>query len=105
MIDIVYTMPYALLYVLNGMIRRAGAIITNTALGSRKRRRCADENSVEFFDPEHSETEGRFIRIGRSTGTRLLLAIFFKREEGEVIPLISARIATKKEERQYEKGI
>ena len=36
----------------------------------------ADENSVEFYDPEHSATEDRFIRIGRSTGTRLLLVIF-----------------------------
>ena len=65
----------------------------------------ADEKSVEFFDPEHSETEDRFIRIGRSTATRLLLVIFCEREEGEVIRLISARKATKKEEKQYEKGI
>ena len=65
----------------------------------------ADEKSVEFFDPEHSETEDRFIRIGRSTATRLLLVIFCERDEGEVIRLISARKATKKEEKQYEKGI
>jgi len=28
----------------------------------------ADELSREFFDPEHSENEDRFIRIGHSTG-------------------------------------
>lgn len=65
----------------------------------------ADENSVEFFDPEHSETEDRYIRLGRSTGSRLLLVIFCEREAGEVIRIISARKATKKEEKQYEKGI
>jgi uncharacterized DUF497 family protein len=65
----------------------------------------ADEHSIEFFDPEHSAMEDRFIRIGRSTGTRLLLVIFCEREEGEVIRIISVRKATKKEERQYEKGI
>ena len=65
----------------------------------------ADENSAEYFDPEHSGMEDRFIRIGRSTGTRLLLVIFCEREDGEVIRLISALKATKKEKKQYEKGI
>ena len=65
----------------------------------------ADENSVEFFDPEHSATEDRFIRIGHSTRAHLLLVVFCERQEDRVIRIISARKATKKEERQYEKGI
>jgi len=65
----------------------------------------ADENSVEFFDPVHSESEDRFIRIGHSTRARLLLVVFCERGRGEVIRIISARKATKKEERQYEKGV
>lgn len=66
----------------------------------------ADEKSVEFFYPEHSKAEDRYIRIGRSTGSRLLLVIFCEREAGEVIRIISARKATnKKEEKQYAKGI
>jgi len=65
----------------------------------------ADERSAEFFDPEHSRAEDRFIRIGHSTRPRLLLVVFCERLEGELIRIISARKATKKEERQYEEGI
>lgn len=65
----------------------------------------ADEKSDEFFDPEHSEDEDRFIRIGHSTKSRLLLVVFCEREKGEVIRIISARKVTKEEEKQYEEGI
>ena len=65
----------------------------------------ADERSAEFFDPEHSQAEDRFIRIGHSSRARLLLVVFCELLEGELIRIISARKATKKEERQYEKGI
>jgi len=36
----------------------------------------ADPRSVEFIDPEHSETEDRFLRIGHSTIGRFLLVVF-----------------------------
>ena len=39
----------------------------------------ADIASIEFYDPEHSEREDRFIRIGLSTLPRLLLAVFCKK--------------------------
>ena len=65
----------------------------------------ADERSAEFFDPEHSQAEDRFIRIGHSSRVRLLLVVFCERLEGQFIRIISARKATRKEERQYEKGI
>jgi len=65
----------------------------------------ADARSMEFFDPEHSEAEDRFIRIGYSTGRRLLLIVFCERESGRVIRLISARKATAKEAKTYEEGI
>jgi len=65
----------------------------------------ADEYAVEFFDPEHSETEERFIRIGHSTRARLLLVAFCERLDGQVIRIISSRKATQKEERHYEKGL
>jgi uncharacterized protein len=60
---------------------------------------------MEFFDPHHSETEDRFLRIGHSTGGRLLLIVFCEREFGGVIRLISARKATAKETKTYEEGI
>ena len=65
----------------------------------------ADPRSMEFFDPEHSEQEDRFLRIGYSTGGRLLLIVFCERESGGVIRLISARKATTKEAKVYEEGI
>ena len=65
----------------------------------------ADLRSIEFFDPEHSDDEERFLRIGYSTGGRLLLIVFCERESGGVIRLISARKATAKEAKTYEEGI
>src|SRR5262249_7181606 len=65
----------------------------------------ADPRSMEFFDPEHSEEEDRFLRIGYSTGGRLLLIVFCERASGGVIRLISARRATAKETKTYEEGI
>ncbi len=64
----------------------------------------ADEGANEFFDPEHSENEDRYIRIGYSAASRLLLVAFCERD-GDVIRLISARRATKSERSQYEEGI
>lgn len=60
---------------------------------------------MEFFDPEHSEAEDRYLRIGYSTGARLLLIVFCEREFGGVIRLISARKATTNERKTYEEGI
>ncbi|OGQ17958.1 MAG: hypothetical protein A3B70_08205 [Deltaproteobacteria bacterium RIFCSPHIGHO2_02_FULL_40_11] len=65
----------------------------------------ADEKSQEFFDPDNSDSEDRFIRVGHSTKPRLLLVVFCEREEGSNIRIISARKATKEEEKNYEEGI
>ena len=64
-----------------------------------------DESSSEFFDPEHSDLEPRFIRVGYSSVHRLLLVVFCERSDADVIRLISARRATKIERRQHEEGI
>ena len=64
-----------------------------------------DPDSVEFFDPEHSLVENRFIRIGHSTKNRILLVVFCERAEGSWIRIISARKATAREVKDYEKGI
>jgi len=63
-----------------------------------------DSKSIEFFNPEHSSKEDRYIRIGHSTKSRILLVIFCERE-GSTIRIISARKATSQEMRDYEKGI
>mgnify|MGYP001589970769 FL=1 len=65
----------------------------------------ADPAAEEFFDPESSEDEDRFIRIGYSTAEQVLLVVFCEREDGKTVRIISARRATPKERRQYEEGI
>jgi uncharacterized protein len=65
----------------------------------------ADSESVEYFDPEHSLNEDRFIRIGHSTRGRILLVVFCEKAERSTIRIISARKATTREMSAYEKGI
>ena len=65
----------------------------------------ADELAVEYYDPDHSEEEDRFIRVGHSSSARLLLVVYCERTEGEVIRIISARKATAKESKAHEEGI
>ncbi len=65
----------------------------------------ADNKAVEFFDPEHSADEDRFIRIGHSSKPHLLIVAFCEKLDGKIVRIISARKATKKEARQYEEGI
>lgn len=64
----------------------------------------ADEYAIEFFDEEHSESEDRYIRIGKSSKHKALLIIFCERNEN-IIRIISARPVTKNEKEQYEEGI
>ena len=57
---------------------------------------------VDFYDPDHSSEEHRYIIIGASERSRLLIVSYAER--GEVIRLISAREVTPAERREYEKG-
>lgn len=58
--------------------------------------------AVIFNDIAHSDTESREIIIGHSANNRLLLVVFV--EHVQHIRLISARTATAKEQRDYERG-
>lgn len=60
-----------------------------------------DEFAVQFFDADHSTTEERFLLLGMSTGARLLLVCHCERESGDLIRIISARRATKRESAFY----
>ena len=64
-----------------------------------------DPLAAEFFDPEHSAEEERFIRVGYSRKERLLLVVFCEREDGSTVRIISARKATAKESKTHEEGI
>jgi len=61
-----------------------------------------DEYARQFFDDEHSEDEERFILLGKSNKTRILIVCHCEREGGNVIRIISARKATAKERNFYE---
>ena len=65
----------------------------------------ADENGLLLDDPDHSHDEDRFILLGMSTSSRILVVICCERHHGNKIRIISARKATKKEGIKYEKGI
>ena len=56
--------------------------------------------SVTGYDPDHSIDEDCFVTFGISQAGRLL--VVSHTEEGEVVRIISARSATKKERRIYE---
>ena len=63
-----------------------------------------DEFAVQFFDEEHSSDEERFLMLGMSSGAKLLIVCHCEREHGEVIRIISARKATKRESAFYQGG-
>jgi len=58
--------------------------------------------SIEFFDPDHSETESRLVIVGESNLRRLLIVSYTERQDS--VGIISARLATPKERRDYEYG-
>jgi len=60
-----------------------------------------DEFAVQFFDDDHSSDEEHFLLLGMSTGARLLLVCHCERDGGNVIRIISARRATKRESAFY----
>lgn len=71
-----------------------------------------DEAAESLLDPmalvredENAAGEMRFVLVGRSGEGRLLTVCYTLRDEEETIRLISARQATRREERQYEEGI
>ncbi|PJA03598.1 MAG: hypothetical protein COX72_04350 [Gammaproteobacteria bacterium CG_4_10_14_0_2_um_filter_38_22] len=60
-----------------------------------------DENAVIIHDPEHSNDEERFVLLGISSVSRVLVVIHCYRKKDKIIRIISARKATKKETTQY----
>jgi uncharacterized protein len=60
-----------------------------------------DENAVEFFDTDHTSDEDRFLMLGISHRLRILVVSHCLRKNGLEIRIISARKATKKEQKNY----
>ncbi|MBQ8940389.1 MAG: BrnT family toxin [Firmicutes bacterium] len=60
-----------------------------------------DDNRIEKYDEAHSTYwEDRYITIGISVNTTLTMVVYTERNEN-VIRIISARLANKKEEVEY----
>jgi len=60
-----------------------------------------DERGKLIGDPDHSDVENRFILLGISAVLRVLVVVHAYRTDKHVIRIISARKASKSEERFY----
>ena len=60
-----------------------------------------DENAVQFYDPDHSDDEDRFILLGVSHKLNTLVVCHCFREEETKVRIISARKADKDEANVY----
>ena len=60
-----------------------------------------DENAIQYFDPDHSDEEDRFILLGVSFRLNVLVVCHCFRESDTVIRIISVRKADGDEEHEY----
>ncbi len=60
----------------------------------------SDPNAIEVLDDQSSHKEERWILVGLSAKSHVLLVVFVEREE-KIIRIISARKAVKDEINQY----
>lgn len=60
-----------------------------------------DDNAIEFDDPDHSLDEERYLLLGFSQSLKILVVFHCYRDSESVIRIISARKATKKEQKAY----
>ncbi|MBI4405385.1 MAG: BrnT family toxin [Deltaproteobacteria bacterium] len=76
----------------------------------RKHKIAFEEATTVFYDPlakimddpDHSDSENRFILIGHSQKRNLLFVVHVYTKEENIIRIISARKATKRERRAFE---
>lgn len=61
----------------------------------------ADDNATLLDDPDHSEHEDRSVLLGLSERFRIVVVSHTLRHDDQVIRIISARKATKREREQY----
>ena len=63
-----------------------------------------DVDAKLISDPDHSSEEDRFVLLGISFEPRIILVCHCYRGDGEVVRIISARIATREESKSYMAG-
>lgn len=57
---------------------------------------------IDFYDPDYSDDEERYLIVGKSNQKRLLIVSYTERKD--LIRLISARETTRTERETYEEG-
>lgn len=65
----------------------------------------ADGHARLIQDPDHSAEEDRFVLLGMSQKLRVLVVCHCYRKSEELIRIISARKANRKEEKFYMEGL
>ncbi|MCI0666759.1 MAG: BrnT family toxin [Methylococcaceae bacterium] len=60
-----------------------------------------DEHAIQFYDPDHSDEEDRFILLGQSFKPQILVVCHCVRTSETIVRIISARKADKDEAREY----
>lgn len=60
-----------------------------------------DESAIQFYDPDHSEDEDRFLLLGIGNTSKVLVVCHCFRKNDLLIRIISARKADKKEQNNY----
>ncbi|UYL09708.1 BrnT family toxin [Bdellovibrio sp. SKB1291214] len=60
-----------------------------------------DDSALEIADPDHSDDEDRWIRLGMTDQFKTLVVVFVEKSPGIRVRVISARKATSKENEQY----
>ena len=64
-----------------------------------------DENATLYFDIDHSDEEDRYILLGFSSLSNLLVVVHCYLRDDTVIRIISARKATNNEQQEYYNSI
>lgn len=63
-----------------------------------------DDFAMQFYDDKNSKEEDRFLMLGMSLQSRLLLICHCERDSGHSIRIISARKSTKEESKHYSRS-
>jgi len=61
----------------------------------------SDDNARLIYDPDHSLEEESFLLLGLSYKLKILIVVHCMRDESNEIRIISARKASKTEQKQY----
>jgi uncharacterized DUF497 family protein len=81
--------------------RKAGATVSKHGVSFEEAQWVFyDEHALVEEDPEHSAGEDRFLILGLSSALRILVVVYCEPSPDE-IRMISARKASKAEQRQY----